>query len=226
VNVPQYPDPSDEIIRHVAGLVGQRNPLVLLDLIRDKLLGDADKVAELGRQWAACRALPETRTALQTTRDVLGSYWQGPAYTQFGRYTDNLVGDLDANQSLMNGFATTLGDCAKTVMGSYSDAVNLIGQTAADLLSLGVEAGLLLVPGVDLIAGPDVLLKVIDKLDEFVKNVVALFAKGLDDIATYMASGISFTVNANNFRVPEPLGPGTAAGLGNANQWHVAPYDR
>jgi hypothetical protein len=226
VNVPQYPDPADEIIRHAAGLVNQGNPLIVLDLIRDKLLGDADKVAELGRQWAANTVMQDTRTDLQTTRDVLGSYWQGPAYAQFDKYAANLVGNLDTNQTVIGNFGATLGKCGETVMSAYSNAVKLIAQTAADLLNIGALAGTLLVPGLDLITGPALLLKVIDKLSDFVKGFANLIAESMNQIASYHSSGISFAFNANNFRVPEPLGPGTAAGLGNANQWHVTPYNK
>jgi len=48
----------------------------------------------------------------------------------------------------------------------------------------------------------------------------------MNTIASYPSDAVTFVSNATNFRVPEPLGPGTAAGLGSANQWHVAPYNK
>jgi uncharacterized protein YukE len=226
VGVAQYPDDADELIRHAAGLVLNPNPLVMLDFIRDKLLGDSDKVAELALQWSGNTVIQETRTTFQTTRDVVGSYWQGSAYTQFNSYAGNLISNLDTNQTVMSNFAKTLGDCAQKVMETYGKALTLIVQTADDLFYVGALAGTLLLPGVNVITGSALLLKVFDKLNDFVKNVGNLVVETMNAIASYRSSAISFVSNATNFKVPEPLGPGTGSGIGNANQWHVAPYNK
>jgi uncharacterized protein YukE len=226
VNVPHYPDQADEVIRNLATLVGNGSALALLDLIRDKLLGDSDKVDELAKQWAGNTVMQDTRRNLQATTDVLGSYWQGPAYQQFDKYAGNLLANLDANQSVMTSFAAVLTKCAEKVMSTYSDAVKLIWQAANDLLILGAMSGLVFVPYVDLITGPVLIVKALDKLDEFVKSVGDLVANAMNTIASYRSEAVTFVSNATNFRVPEPLGAGTGAGLGNANEWHVAPYNK
>ncbi|QUQ65291.1 WXG100 family type VII secretion target [Kutzneria sp. CA-103260] len=219
-----YPNDADQIIRMASELVFYTDPLHLLDLIRDRLFGDADKVVEMAHRWAENTVIPQTKVGLQTTKDVLGSYWQGPAYTQFNAYVGNVIGNLDANQAVMTNIATTLGNCAQVVQSTYASAIKLIGQCAGDLLNLGVLGASLFVPGVDLITGPALLLKAMDKLDDFVKNVATLLADAGNQIASYRSSGISFAANANAFKVPEPIGDSNSgAVIGSANDWHVIP---
>ncbi|GAA0651346.1 hypothetical protein GCM10010174_88870 [Kutzneria viridogrisea] len=219
-----YPQDADNVIRPIARLAFKTEVISLLDLIRDQLFGDADKVAAMAHQWAQNTAISDTRTELQTVKDVLGSYWQGAAYTQFNSYTTNIITTLDANQTVMANFATTLGNCAQVVQATYASAIKFIGQCAGALINLGGLTASLFIPGVDLITTPVLVVKAMDKLEDFVKNVTTLIADAYNQIGTYRSSGISFAANATAFKVPEAIaGSATGSVIGNARDWHVTP---
>jgi hypothetical protein len=115
--------------------------------------------------------------------------------------------------------ATTLGTCVQTVHNTYATAIKFIAQCAGDLINLGIYGVLAAIPVVDFVTGPMFVMKVIDKLTDFVKNVGGLIGDATTQIGSYKSSAISFATNANNFKQPEQL----PDQVGNPGSWRVVP---
>lgn len=218
-----YPEQADQQIRVYANAVppyisnAGKQAIRMLDLIKNETFGNADKVELLANEWAQCNVMSDSAREFQDATNNLVGYWEGPASQQYIQYSGSATATMNANQAAMHGVATTLANCVKTVYDTYSLALQYIGNCAGDIVGLGGYGVLAAIPGVDIVSIPALIIKVVDTLSNFVKNVTSLVSGAVSQIGSYQSGDTSFLASGNSFRAPnEPGGE-----LGHTNSWVV-----
>jgi len=218
-----YPEESDEMIRQVAHLVFDNAAVKALDTIRNELLGNIERAAQVADAWARNETMNNAKLEVNAMRDDLASYWKGPAYNAFSLYAGNVVGVIDKDLALMGTMSTTMGTAVTTVYNTYSSAIALIGKCAISLGSFQIwgmiGAASALIPGVDVITTGALIYKIVDVLEDFAKAANDLISSAVTQIGQYKAQGLAFTNLAAQFQQPEKL-PEATNHLG---EWQVNP---
>ena len=218
-----YPADSDAKVRRAAELIEYEAAIKALDMIKNELLGNAERANEIAHLWGENTTMNDAKGDLNSMKYTLASYWKGPAFNAFNAYTIDAVGIMDKDLAVMGTMATTLGSTVSTVFDTYAKAITFIGNCAAALANLGAALTIAFataeVPGVNVLTSAAVLNKVSDTLAAFVKEVVTLIAGATTQIGQYKSQGISFANQATQFQHPEPL-PDAAT---HTSQWQVNP---
>lgn len=220
---PPYPQDADEKIRRAAKIVFYDAPIQTLDMIKTQLFGSSEKAEQIANDWGQNTVMNDSKTEINTAKDNLAAYWEGPAYNAFNSYAGNAVGVMDKDLATMGTIATTLGQSVATVYQTYASAITFIGNCAADLGKAGIyvllAAGTIEIPILGEIDAALAAKQVLDALQSFVKNVTALISSATTQIGQYKSQGISFANLGQQFQNPEPL-PEAPRHVG---EWHVHP---
>lgn len=224
-----YPVENDKLIRKWAQdwRIDNDDAVSTLNRIRDELFGSADQVHALAEQWATNTVMSSGKQSITTATTNLAGYWQGPAAESFNVWVGSNGGGVlsvfESNSAAMTDVGTTLGNCAAEVYNTYGNAIDAIGQCAGALAGLVTDLAFAAVPGLDLIAGIDVVDKVSDALDTFVTAVGGFIAEAVKQIGAYKAQGVTVTAAANNGFTAVPP-PGTLLGV--PDKWWMEPQQR
>jgi uncharacterized protein YukE len=220
---PPYPEQQDAMIRKVAQQVEFHDVLTVLDTVKNQLLGNAERVEQIAREWGADQTMNSGKQELGAMKDKLAAYWSGPANSAFTSYTDSVVTTLDENRALIGTVATTLGSAVSTVWNTYAAAIAFIGKCFANLVALGAHTALFVatveVPGLNLLTAGEWINSVIETLKTFIQDVSDLIQSATETIGAYKENGVALASTAGQFQVPQAP-PGEA---GQPGLWHVNP---
>src|SRR5437016_10054698 len=139
-----YPEQADQKIRQVASKFSvissdAQQVIQTLDMIKNELLGNSEAAQRLAQDWTDCNVMSDSSKELQDAMHNLAGRWQGAAFQQYSAYSSDVVATLNNNQSTMGNIATALAHCVALVFSTYSSAIKLILNCAADLASLELD---------------------------------------------------------------------------------------
>src|SRR5262245_40580460 len=211
---PEWPEHAANVIKEVAGIVGHNDAVKAVVKVQDEIYGDIPRIVTLARHWGDKKSSSDTKalkmadlaTHLSLQSGNLGNYWTGNAYTAYKSYATSIVGILGTDGKVMDQFATSLGICADIVFNTYSKALSTIANVGAGLLGMNVTNVLFgltwEIPGVDLVTGGVAVAKIIDTLEDFVKQIGDLIAAAIKLCGEAAKAGIDFSTSAGQFTAP------------------------
>lgn len=220
-----YPEEADREIRKAAEIFIRLTPfgsvgveaLRILEVINKQLFGDAEKAKLLAEQWAERSTMKDSREAVQDAKNNLAGLWEGPAFAQFDRYASNMVSILDTNHGVMKEMGTLLAGFVRIVFNTYASALTFMGQCAGEVVGIGASAALLRVPGANIVAVADIIMRVVDALSSFVSNVTSLIADNVRSLGEHQATEVSLQALLSKFQSPATPG----GEVGHTSSWVV-----
>ncbi|WP_329072404.1 hypothetical protein [Amycolatopsis sp. NBC_01480] len=198
---PAYPEDNDKTIRDWAGLplIGDQNAIDTLNLIKNQLFGDADKVWALGKTWSAYTTLGSEIYTIQEATNNLASDWTGDAKTQFDTFNGNVLTVLGKDQGVMTQMGVALATCAGQVYTTYANAINDMKDCANALVKAAAGAGLSWIPVVGEVLDVAVVDELWNALNSFVTGVETLISQSIAQYGQYKQSAMSFIGQADLF---------------------------
>ncbi|QUG99466.1 hypothetical protein HUO13_00415 [Saccharopolyspora erythraea] len=216
---PEWPEENASTVSKYANRFDHEGALGTLDMIRDELFGDSETMEALARQWGSDNTMTDSGLEIQRSSNELAGYWQGGGYDAYTKHEFAVRGLFGNNETQMNGISDVMLDCVELIYGTYADALRFISSCAHDLVSFSLA---------DLIPGAGTVVKIIQVLNDFVKNVSDLVAAAIEKMGTLMVKKGKLTTFANDFSglgtdSGGPLAPPGAAG--NPDAWNVKPIE-
>lgn len=222
-DVATYPAQQDHEVRQAAIRVDYPAVIDTLNDIRNELLGDYVRVAELANHWGQSGVMRLPREDIANAKINVAQYWAGSAHRGFDGWSGDIVGMLDRNELTMGNISIVLGEMGEEVVKTYADAIEFIGKCAGNLVGLGgyaaLASGTSWIPGVNVLTTEALVTKIIDALSTFVIDVSGLIADSTERVGAYKTDGDALVVRANQFKAPV----GLPREVGHPRSWNVVP---
>jgi hypothetical protein len=206
----EWPSAEANKVLGDAILIGHDKAINTVEIIRDQLFGNADKMEDLATIWGHDKTMTTSRDEIDVALENVDAYWQGGGFEAFSRYSLSTSTKFTTNESKMNDIAEVLGECVKIVYNTYSYAIELIGDCANALHELSPA---------DFIPGAGQALKIWNALNDFVKAWNDLYAKSVREMGNLITGKLKLSQLANDFE--DLRAPGD--GAGDPDRWKVTP---
>lgn len=224
---PEYPQVTDAKIREFANLpfIGRPDILHLLDDVRDKLLGNPDRIQEMAFRFAHSKAVREARDDIGQAVQSLAGTWSGRAADQFATYASSVTNALEKEQEAVAGVSGILADIGQIVVDTYAKAIEFLGVCAGRLAAIDVKALLAavasVVPGLNVIMWSDVIDTIIEAFGTLVESFAGLLASAAEQMGRFIGAAVGFDqINTDFIEIPDPP---SNSGIDNQKQWKIEP---
>ncbi len=219
-----YPQEADKEIRHYADLIGADGITELLDTLRDFLLGDLRKTLRLADTFAGESKLKTASELVKDTKLSLRAAWQGDAFEQFDAYAAETTNALNAGQTSIGTLTTVVVGLATTILATYKNTLEWLGNCASTLAQLGGKFGVVLAtatfPPLLPVALKDLVDAINSALTTFWRDCNAGFTKMLTEMTALIGAGFQLQVIEKNFPKIPPVGT-SAVVVADPRRWRV-----
>ncbi|WP_410654581.1 hypothetical protein [Amycolatopsis sp. lyj-112] len=221
-----YPEQADEEIRFYADLVGADGITELLRTLRNFLLGDLTKALGLADTFARQSRLKDASDLIKDTKLSLRGVWHGDAFDQFDAYASEATNAMAAGQTSLGNLTSVVSTLATTVISTYKNLLELLGNCASTLAQLGGKFGVVLgsvvFPPLTPVALKDLVDAVNSAFTTFWRDCNSTFTKMLTDMAALIGAGFQLQVIERNF--PKIPSVGTSAVVvADPRRWRIKP---
>ncbi|MEV7552968.1 hypothetical protein AB0N89_25445 [Amycolatopsis sp. NPDC089917] len=224
---PEYPQVADAKIREFANLpfIGRPDILHLLDDVRDKLLGNPNRMQEMIHRFATSRAMRDAYDDVGKAVQSLAGTWSGRAADQFTTYASSVTNSLEKEQEAVASVSEVLSDVRQIIVETYAKAIEFLGTCAGRLATIDVKALLAavasVVPGLNAIMWSDVIDTIIEAFGTLVESFVGLLASAAEQMGKFFGAAVGFEQIGTNF-IEIPDLPSNS-GMDNQKQWKIEP---
>ncbi|OXM48704.1 hypothetical protein [Amycolatopsis alba] len=221
-----YPRKADQEVRFYADLIGADGILELLDNLKKFLLGDLRKSLALADTFASQSKLKTASERVTDTKLSLRTAWQGDGFDQFAAYADETTKALDAGQASLGALTTIVVNLATTIIDTYKNLLELLGNCASTLAQLGGKFGVVLGSAVFPPLTPVAIKDLIDGINSafttFWRDCNAGLTKLLTDMTALIGAGFQLRVIERNFPKIPSVGTSTVV-VADPKRWRIKP---
>ncbi|MGI8311407.1 hypothetical protein [Saccharopolyspora hattusasensis] len=212
---PPFPEEQAAKIIEYAEKTGQDVIVRIVNEVRD-WLGHPEAVLGIARLWspAAKAELLQADETVTNARTAIAASWTGSASEAYIAYLDHVTKVMQDTADLFDRFSKKLLDMRDHITEAYKIAIGLIGNTAAEVISL---TGGLIARIHETIF--DVADEVLQALANFVRQMTSTAERVVQVMADFRRSGVEIAQVAADLKIPEPL-PAAAA---EPSDWKVRP---
>lgn len=208
-----FPEEEAQKVVEYAVKAGQFAVVKVVAEIRD-WLGHPEVVMDIAESWSplAKENLVKADDTIIEARTSIKGNWSGVAAENYITYLDHVSKVMTETGKLFDDLSSKMLDTRQHITEVYKEAIGIIGDTAAEIISLtgGIIGGIQ-----ELWLG--VADAVLQALANFMRQITAT-AKNIVQIMTdFQRSGLEIAQRAADLKVPETL-PSVVAETGN---WDV-----
>ncbi|MEU3624675.1 hypothetical protein BS329_00280 [Amycolatopsis coloradensis] len=222
----QYPGKADQEVRFYADLIGADGIVELLDNLKKFLVGDLRRSLELADRFASQSKLKSASELVTKTKLELRPAWQGDGFDQFDAYAAETTKALDAGQTSLGNLTTVVANLATTVINTYKNLLELLGNCASTLAQLGGKFGVVLgsaaFPPLTPLAVQDLIDGINSAFTTLWRDCNASLTQLLTDMTTLIGAGFQLQVIKETF--PKIPSVGTSAVVvADPRRWRIKP---
>ncbi|WP_414937393.1 hypothetical protein [Amycolatopsis sp. cmx-11-51] len=221
-----YPEKADQEVRFHADLIGADGILELLDNLKNFLLGDLRRPLELADKFGSQSKLKSASDLVTRTNLSLRTAWQGDGFDQFDAYASETTKALDAGQASLANLTTVVVNIATTVINTYKNLLEFLGNCASTLAQLGGKFGVVLGSAVFPPLTPVALMDLIDGINSafttFWRDCNASLTQLLTDMTTLIGAGFQLQVIEETFPKVPTVGT-SAVVVADPRRWRIKP---
>ncbi|MBB5156433.1 hypothetical protein [Saccharopolyspora phatthalungensis] len=179
-------------------------------------LGHPEAVLAIAARWSptAKKELVKADDTIVNARTAIAGNWTGTASEAYLAYLDHVAKVMADTADLFERFSKKLLDMLNHVTEAYKIAIALMGNTAAEIIS--VTGGVWGTIGESIFGVAD---KVLQALANFVRQLTSTTERVAQVMADFKRTGLEIAQVAADLTIPEPL-PAAAA---DSSDWKVRP---
>lgn len=205
-----FPEREAGIVVEYAKKAGREVIVQVVNEIRD-WLGHPEVVMDIAQAWspeAKASLLRADDTIIEARTSISGN-WSGTAADSYLTYLEHVSKVMGETGKLFDEFSGKLLDTRQHITDAYKEAIGLIGNTGAEIISMtgGIIAG-----AKELVFG--VADAVLQALANFLRTITATTQSIVQIMTDFQRSGVEIAQKAADLQIPEAL-PSVVADSGN-----------